>query len=608
MDLRGIVNGPSARRTTCPALTPSLVPKFYIPPKCNDISSNRKIEELPILSKNMKKMHPFHRWSIGMGRSPNQESSSSDVTKPQDLQSTNDEQLPCSQDRRSSVHIDSHFEFDMNADSIYQVKHDIWSDSDPGMKLSMTYDHIPKMKTPYGFSFLKCSPSDNVKRETLLLSQNFRNRMMPLSSSVCSHDLPCQDDERGEYSQKAVIDLSVVEVTSKTPVRRSVFVPNEQCQTEVHVSESLDMKRLNSKMSASFTCQPLPRRSSQTSSNANLHPLAASSTPNTRVRMVRKVNLSVAHGAYVDRSEMIDKLQMLCVRQHFETRSPNLGEIELSLKYDRRRRRLGVRVIQLNGVGLTSGSASRKISIYVRLRLLSEHADKETTKHTRLVEGTCDPTYDEEFSFNLSPYELISRRLEVRIFKGARFLLDKWPSSCLGEVVLTLADLKTSLQEIFLQKDLKPKGMIKDTRTSTLNISICYRSKSRKLCITVIRAQGLPRLGFCKTKPDCQVKVEVTQIKNNALSTVVKQTGFRRHSRNPVFKELMSFEINDLNNLRDGMTVLCTLSSKSFTGKPRIIGQVRFGVGASKESEKQQWANVLQHPGLSVTRWHTLLS
>lgn len=105
---------------------------------------------------------------------------------------------------------------------------------------------------------------------------------------------------------------------------------------------------------------------------------------------------------------------------------------------------------------------------------------------------------------------------------------------------------------------------------------------------------------------DCRIKVAVTQVKNNALSTVVKRTRVRRHTRQPVFKESMSFEINDLNNLRDGMTVVCSLSGESLTRKPQTIGQVRFGLGASRDTEKLQWANVLRNPGLSITQWHTL--
>ena len=101
------------------------------------------------------------------------------------------------------------------------------------------------------------------------------------------------------------------------------------------------------------------------------------------------------------------------------------------------------------------------------------------------------------------------------------------------------------------------------------------------------------------------MKVEVTQVKHNALSTVVKQTGVRRHTCNPVFKESMSFEINDLNNLRDGMTVVCTLSSKGLTGKRQTLGQLRFGLGSSRTTEKQQWANVLRNPGHSINQWHT---
>ncbi|XP_030833150.1 synaptotagmin-B isoform X2 [Strongylocentrotus purpuratus] len=301
----------------------------------------------------------------------------------------------------------------------------------------------------------------------------------------------------------------------------------------------------------------------------------------------------------IDRLNAINKLHMLCVRQFFEASTRDLGEIELALQYDRRRRRLRVRVLQANGVGLRS--ASRKINTHVRLCLMPE---KQNPQQTRLVIGTCDPTYNEDFFFNVPPCELISSGLKVRVFQSSGLLLNKWPASCVGEVLLNLEQLKDNSKEIFIREDLKPKAAKEDT--GILNVSICYRSRIRKLCITVIRAQNLSKTGFCKTSPDCRIKVAVTQVKDNALSTVVKRTRVRRHTRQPVFKESMSFEINDLNNLRDGMTVVCSLSGKSLTGKPQTLGQVRFGLGASRETEKLQWANVLRNPGLSITQWHTL--
>lgn len=446
MDICKRIN--TARRTICPALTPSLIPNFYIPPKCNPIP-DRKTSV--VSSSSRKTNRSFSRLSVPEGNNilahPDKGSSLPGNTKAKHSQSVYDDNFLGGDHLLGSVCIDSHVESVLDVDSTDQMKYEVWSDSDPGMKLSMTLDHIPKVTTPYGFRFLQHSPSNNVRREKLLLSTNFRNRTRPLLPSVGDIDPSCLNDKKEECSVKAVIDASGVKLTSETTVSSSESLAEGQCKTEVQVSESSRERPNSIQVSTSLTYQTPLIRYSSTKSISIYNPLTSTTATINRIWRTPKMSVDI------DRLNAINKLHMLCVRQLFEASTRDLGEIELALQYDRRRRRLRVRVRQANGVGLRS--ASRKINTHVRLCLMP---DKQNPQQTRLVKGTCDPTYNEEFFFNVSPFELISSGLKVRVFQSSVLLLHKWHASCVGEVLLNLEKLKDTTKEIFFREDLKPKA------------------------------------------------------------------------------------------------------------------------------------------------------
>ncbi|XP_072167136.1 uncharacterized protein [Diadema setosum] len=482
------------------------------------------------------------------------------------------------------------------------LHNEVWSGGDPGLKLSMTYEHIPILKTPYGFYHLKHRPNSTqtescLKRVTVPAQTKCGDEQSPVSSGSpeeCRWQLA-----RPEHRRLSTRRTHTVESRLSTTISDEASTIGSLSKTTSECLETNDVTlyTLNSNLHEEMKTDKERVISSTAHKLSFTVPNVCTSAPFvTRTTMTPKWSIDF------DRYDAINRLQMLCARQ-LQKRGPRyLGELELTMTYDRQRRKLRVLLVQANGVGLASGTKSKRVNMYFHLCLMPY---KRQQQRSSVFRGTYDPMILEEFEFDLSPCDMLSHslRIQVRRSHGCN-PMEKLLPKCFGELWLNLAPLQSASEEVHIREDLRPVKFNKET--STLNVSVCYHSKPRKLCVTVVRAQDVYPTGILNTAPSCRIRVEVTQVRNGSLSTQVKHSVAKHRSSNPVFKEAMTFGINDLNNLRNGMTVVCTLSRRGAAGQSKTVGEVRLGVGSKKPSETQQWRDVIQNPGKCISQWHAL--
>lgn len=231
------------------------------------------------------------------------------------------------------------------------------------------------------------------------------------------------------------------------------------------------------------------------------------------------------------------------------------GEIKLSLKYDRRRQTLLVKVV--NARDLSAKDLRGKASDpYVKLDLVpDQHA--EESKTSSCVRKTLNPTFNEIFTFTLKSEEIADTFLRVQVWSHDHFGKDDF----MGERIIELGSLDfneviTTWYELQAETDLDITG--------NLDVSLSYRLPDT-LGITIHGANHLVCRDVDKL-PHPYVKLVIPGIPKVEQTKIVKST------LEPVWEETYEYQIPQ-EELHDRYLVLHVLD-KALVGDTEAMGQV----------------------------------
>ncbi|KAJ8029113.1 Synaptotagmin-3 [Holothuria leucospilota] len=476
--------------------------------------------------------------------------------------------------------------------------------NDPGYDLSLSLKHTPHGTTPYGFPTITVSPTTT--RKESLFHESTRSCLHHRGSYPTKNHSSINDfQDCWQYLSRSRCDSGISEDSDIS----FPTTPKSRTSTFSSISEDENpFKKVPCNVATrqrKFSCSTEETNlndwgySSESTTPEGSSPLLTTRrfSANTVCSQANRERKSTSTVKETERLELLKQLHALCAKQ--KSGFLDMGEIEYWLKYDFARQTLKVLVLRAENVG--GRSSSDKVNTYVKVIL---RTDVAISQQTRVVKHTRDPIFDQELTFPLEPVDVHFATLEVRVYRqkkltnvlGGQIFLGMVSNELQSLIVCPTKQIREDLQE-------EPEEEHDPVR---MNLSVCYKPLRQKLEVTVVKVADLPRSNFLAL-PDTEVKVKITQISNGELTSKTFRTKTKRWNTNPVFKEAFSVPVSDIQNLRDGLSVTCTVVCQDHLRKRRSYGKVGLGLLSTQESEREHWKEVLKNPGYPLNRWHNLV-
>ncbi|XP_061578298.1 synaptotagmin-2 isoform X2 [Cololabis saira] len=305
------------------------------------------------------------------------------------------------------------------------------------------------------------------------------------------------------------------------------------------------------------------------------------------------------------------------------------GSLRFSVYFDRVQSRLVVCVLQVEGLqdhsratslqdhsratSLQDHSRATSLQPFVKVRLLwagSEAAEVESLRqgqaeatplvlctvleewHTRIVKGSCNPLFGDQFSCILpedkDTLSHIDLRMEVRDF-------DKFSRhTVLGEVRIPLGNLNISYP-LELQEDLQIPQ--KDLVGEVL-LSLRFLPTSQRLEV------GLLKVRLAVSETDSAMYARIS-IQCNQSKLRYQKTSAVPRCLVTVFNEVLMFSLPEfpLEQCKILVSLYETRTPKK--SSKRLIGQL--SVAKESSSEDEHWTLMLRSVRQPVAKWHGLL-
>ncbi|XP_036182001.1 synaptotagmin-13 isoform X1 [Myotis myotis] len=132
-------------------------------------------------------------------------------------------------------------------------------------------------------------------------------------------------------------------------------------------------------------------------------------------------------------------------------------------------------------------------------------------------------------------------------------------------------------------------------------LSISYLPAANRLLVVLIKAKNL-HSNQSKELLGKDVSVKVT-LKHQARKLKKKQTKRAKHKINPVWNEMIMFELPD--DLLQASSVELEVLGQEEEGQSCVLGHCSLGLHASG-SERSHWEEMLKNPRRQIAMWHQL--
>lgn len=289
------------------------------------------------------------------------------------------------------------------------------------------------------------------------------------------------------------------------------------------------------------------------------------------------------------------------------------GLLRFSVYYDQVQSRLVITVLQVEG--LLQHSETRSLQPFVKIRLMwakLEGVEGEDFKdgegdvrtpvlwtvlqewRTRVVKGSCNPLFGDQFSCILQEDEdrlrHINLRMEVRDF-------DKFSRhTVLGEVRVPLGQLNISYP-LELQENLQIPQ--KDLVGEVL-LSLKFLPTSQRLEVGVLKVRAVLTERCLDAALYARISVQYNQCKLRC-----QKTSTVARCLVTVFNEVLMFPLPEppVDQCKILVSVFETHTSRKST--KRLIGQL--SVGKERLSEDKHWTLMMRSLRQPVAQWHGLL-
>ncbi|NXS68465.1 SYT13 protein, partial [Pandion haliaetus] len=285
----------------------------------------------------------------------------------------------------------------------------------------------------------------------------------------------------------------------------------------------------------------------------------------------------------------------VCVTEHLNPERAascnQAPELRYSLVYDQQKAEL--RVALLEGKAQRF-SANAGCHCYILGTLVSKSGVAEA--QTELKKKVLHTLWEEVLRFPLMEEEMPEGTLTLTLRNCDKFSRH----SIVGELKLSLANTEESFGMAQWER-LKTPEKEPSTGHGEVLLSISYLPAANRLLVVIIKAKNLHSKQL-KDLLGNDVSVKVT-LRHQSLKLKKKQTKRAKHKINPVWNEMIMFEVP--HELLRASSVELEMLSQDGAGQSHVLGKCSLGLHVTG-TERSHWEEMLRNPRRQIAMWHQL--
>ncbi|XP_039586968.1 synaptotagmin-13 isoform X1 [Passer montanus] len=287
----------------------------------------------------------------------------------------------------------------------------------------------------------------------------------------------------------------------------------------------------------------------------------------------------------------------VCVTEHLKPEraggAQQPPELHYSLLYDPQRAQLRVALLQAMHGGM-SGDQDTGCHCYILGTLESKSGIAEA--QTELKKKVLHTLWEEVLQFPLTEEEMPGGTLTLTLRNCDKFSRH----SIVGELKLNLAEMEESFGKAQWER-LKSPEKEPSTGHGEVLLSISYLPAANRLLVVIIKAKNLHSKQL-KDLLGSDVSVKVT-LRHQSLKLKKKQTKRAKHKINPVWNEMIMFEVP--HELLRASSVELEMLSQDGAGQSHVLGKCSLGLHVTG-TERNHWEEMLRNPRKQIAMWHQL--
>ncbi|NXV26380.1 SYT13 protein, partial [Rissa tridactyla] len=284
----------------------------------------------------------------------------------------------------------------------------------------------------------------------------------------------------------------------------------------------------------------------------------------------------------------------VCVTEHLNPERAascnQAPELRYSLAYDQQKAELQVALLE----GKTQRSSTDTgCHCYVLGTLVSKSGIAEA--QTELKKKVLHTLWEEVLRFPLTEDEMPEGTLTLTLRNCDKFSRH----SIVGELKLSLANMESFGMAQW--ERLKTPEKEPSTGHGEVLLSISYLPAANRLLVVIIKAKNLHSKQL-KDLLGNDVSVKVT-LRHQSLKLKKKQTKRAKHKINPVWNEMIMFEVP--HELLRASSVELEMLSQDGAGQSHVLGKCSLGLHVTG-TERNHWEEMLRNPRRQIAMWHQL--
>ncbi|XP_032044544.1 synaptotagmin-13 isoform X2 [Aythya fuligula] len=287
----------------------------------------------------------------------------------------------------------------------------------------------------------------------------------------------------------------------------------------------------------------------------------------------------------------------VCVTEHLNPERAascnQVPELRYSLTYDQQKAELCVALLEAMH-GRMSGDQDAGCHCYILGTLVSKSGIAEA--QTELKKKVLHTLWEEVLRFPLPEEEMPEGTLTLTLRNCDKFSRH----SIVGELKLSLADREDSFGMAQWER-LKMPEKEPSTGHGEVLLSISYLPAANRLLVVIIKAKNLHSKQL-KDLLGNDVSVKVT-LRHQSLKLKKKQTKRAKHKINPVWNEMIMFEVP--HELLRASSVELEMLSQDAAGQSHVLGKCSLGLHVTG-TERNHWEEMLRNPRRQIAMWHQL--
>lgn len=279
--------------------------------------------------------------------------------------------------------------------------------------------------------------------------------------------------------------------------------------------------------------------------------------------------------------------------------STNLGKLFFTVRYSFEKNALVVTVNKCTNLP-AKDNANKSSDPYVKLQLLPE---KQHKVKTRVLRRTCNPVYDEDFTF----YGVHFNQLPILTLHFVVLSFDRYSrDDVVGEVMVELEGLdlsNTDNSPLPLIREITPRSQkLKSQGRGEILVSLCHQPASSRVTVVVLKARNLPKMDITGL---CDPYVKIYLVYNNQR-IAKKKTHVKKRTLNPVFNESFVFDIPKTEDGLAKINLEFLLLDWDRVTKNEVIGRLELGGADCTGTALHHWKEILASPRRQIAEWHKL--